>query len=41
MDLIMKIIEFATSVVGLVAAVVKAVPVARDKRSLVKKNRRR
>lgn len=41
MDLINKVIELATSIVALIAAVVKAVPVARDKRSRNKKDRRR
>lgn len=40
MDLIVKAVELATAVVCLVVAVVKAVPVAREKR-LRKKNRHR
>lgn len=39
MDLIMKVIELATCVVGLLPAVVKAVPIARGKRSCKKKDR--
>ena len=39
MDLIMKVIGLATYVVGLLTAVVKAVPIARGKRSCKKKDR--
>lgn len=39
MDLINKVIELATSIVALAVAVVKAVPVARDRRSRKKKDR--
>lgn len=40
MDLIMKVIELATCVVGLLTAVIKAVPTVREKRSCEKKDRR-
>ena len=40
MDLIMKVIELATCVVGLLTAVVKAVPIARGKRPCAKKDHR-
>ena len=39
MDLIMKVIELATCVVGLLTAVVKTIPIARGKRSCKKKDR--
>lgn len=41
MDLVIKVVELATSVVCLIAAVIKILPTARGKRLRVKKNRRR